>query len=224
MTTFFGRKKKIKFNPSKTALQIAKWGVIGLGLWICYLNIGPYAYVVKILSGKVIDTTLIQGFYAIPVLGKVLAAIGLISHWGIGLLIWAVIQVCQILPILLKHNRKYIKNILDEVASGGAYQVSESDDPVVKQLKRLYNLLPLQSMRKARTYAKVAYGVDAVFCGIAYPPIAGGDIGQLFFVLLTGQWHLIDWGAVALMLITMFAIEILLNVALWWTETSRYLK
>ncbi|PHJ60242.1 hypothetical protein VF14_11605 [Nostoc linckia z18] len=224
MTSFFGRKKKIKFNPSKTALKIAWWGVIGLGLWICYLNIGPYAYVVKILSSKVIDTTLIQGFYAIPLLGKFLQAIGLISHWGIGLLIWAVIQVCQILPILLKHNRKYIKNILDEVISDEVYQVRETDDPLVAQLKRLHNLLPLQSIRKARTYAKVAYGVDAVFCTIAYPPIPGGDIGQLLFVLVTGQLHLIDWGAVALMVITMFCVEILLNIGLWWAETTRYLK
>ncbi|MEH2190289.1 MAG: hypothetical protein V7K64_29655 [Nostoc sp.] len=223
MTTFF-RRKKIKFNPSKTALRIAGWGAVGLGLWICYLNIGPYAYVVKVLSSRVIDTTLIQGFYAIPVLGKLFQAIGLVSHWGIGLLIWAVIQVCQILPILLKHNRRYMKNVLDEVTSGGVYQIGERDDPVVKQLKHLYNLLPLQSMRKARIYAKVSYGVDAVFCAIAYPPIPGGDIGQLFFVLVTGQWHLIDWGSVALMLITMFAIEILVNVALWWGETTKYLK
>lgn len=222
MTSFF-RRKKIKFNPSKTALKIASWGAVGLGLWICYLNISPYAYVVKILSTKVIDTALIQGFYAIPIFGKFFQAIGLISHWGVGLLIWAVIQVCQILPILLKHSRRYMKNVLDEVARGGVYQISDKDDPVVKRLKRLYNLLPLQSMRKARIYAKVSYGVDAVFCSIAYPPIAGGDVGQLLFVLVTGQWHLIDWGAVALMATTMFAIEILVNMALWWQETAKYI-
>jgi hypothetical protein len=222
MTTF--KTKKWKFTLSQSGIKILNFSAICLGLWIAYLNIGPYAFAVQKIGSRVVDQALVQGFYQLWFFGKIFQTFGLVSHWLLGLLIWFIIQLCQVAPILLKHSRKYMRNVIDDANSGGVFKVNETDHAALKALKKAYNLLPLQGVRKARIASKIAYGIDASFCLIAYPPISGGNILQLLFALAMGKWNMIDWTAVLLTLITMFCIEVLLEGYLWWTETARYIK
>ncbi|MCM0590154.1 MAG: hypothetical protein HEQ19_13950 [Gloeotrichia echinulata CP02] len=222
MTVF--NPKKWKFSLSRSGLQILNFSAAALALWIAYLNIGPYAFAVQKIGTRVIDQALIQGFYQLWFFGKIFQAFGLISHWLLGLLIWFIIQLAQVAPILIKHSRKYMRNVINDANSGDAFQIKDNDNAALKALKKAYNLLPLQGIRKARIASKTAYGVDACLCLIAYPPIAGGNVLQLLFALAMGQWSRIDWVAVLLTLITMLCMEVLLEGYLWWTETARYMK
>jgi hypothetical protein len=222
MTVF--NPKKWRFSVSKSGVKILNFSSASLALWIAYLNIGPYAFAMQKIGARVIDQALVNGFYQLFFFGKIFQVFGLISHWLLGFLVWFIIQLAQVAPMLLKHSRKYMRNVIDDANSGGVFKINETDHAALKALKQAYNILPLQGIRKARIASKIAYGVDASFCLIAYPPIPGGNVLQLIFALAMGQWGRIDWVAVLLTVVTMFAVEVLLEGYLWWTETARYIK
>ncbi|MEO0971124.1 MAG: hypothetical protein AAFX80_23130, partial [Cyanobacteria bacterium J06639_18] len=46
-------------------------------------------------------------------------------------------------------------------------------------------------------------------------PVAGGNVGTLFWVLLTGKWGKIDWGNMVLIAITLFTVEALGYSIIW---------
>ncbi|MBD2168618.1 hypothetical protein H6G04_30015 [Calothrix membranacea FACHB-236] len=191
--------------------------------WFAYLNVSPYALIAKTLGGKVIDSAFIEMMSNLPLIGVIVKAIGGASHWLIGFVAWAIIQTIECYPLFLKHHRGYLKAVLDEVSSDTQYAVSEREDPSIKALKKWFNAFPLLSIRGARNAANFTYVIDLFVCLSIYPPIDGGGL-KFLFILLTGQFQLIDWANVCFLVVTLFAVEVLLKLLFQWAQTIRYLK
>jgi hypothetical protein len=156
-----------------------------------------------------------SGFTALmmklPVLGAIVEAIAVSIYWLLGAILWAGIQILEVAPMLLERDEKYMDNLIAEAEAHDLYEISDHDDPLLGQMKRAYNALPVKHYRDFKQLAFFAYTVDFLICFAVYPPVEGG-FSRLFFVLLSGQFGAIDWQNVALANVTLFAIEATLKI------------
>lgn len=72
--------------------------------------------------------------------------------------------------------------------------------------------MPYRIVRQFRNYALCAYVVDLCICLRVYPPVDGG-VSQAMLIVTTGAFQLINWNNVGMLLVTLFAVEVLVSVA-----------
>jgi hypothetical protein len=217
-------KSRNRNSGTRTIVQILYWVTVIVGLWFAWLNIQPYAQFVKAaMATATADAALIKLIAAIPIINGIAATIGTALHWVVGLLIWLVIQTVEVFPIILKRDRSFMKVLIDEAQSSQKFAIRDSDDPALSALKRWYNNFPTLTMTNARNLALFVYTIDFLICVGVYPPCKGG-FGQLMFILMTGQWSLLDWGNIALLVITLFAIETIIRFLFWLGQIAYFMK
>ena len=213
-----------RFRANKF-VQGLYWLCVFAGLWFACLNISPYAQVVKLVlrnSGNG-DSSLIQLISMIPIVNGIANLLGSTMHWLIGIILWAIIQTIEVFPILLKRDRAFMKTIINENNQAEKFKVSKDDAPAVVALKNYYNRFPTLTMSNARNLALFTYAIDFSICTVAYPPCKGG-FGELMFILVSGQWTRLDWGNIALLMITLFMIEMIINLLFWFGETYYFMR
>jgi hypothetical protein len=205
------RTRAVKNPKGHLMFQILYWLLILAILFFAYLNINPYQVAVQMVLGQIDGS----GFYSLlvklPVLGAIVAAVEMSVYWILGALLWGAIQILEVAPMLLERDKKYMDHLIAEAEDHDRYDVSSNDDPLLGQMKRAYNALPVKHYKDFKQLAFFAYTVDFIICFAVYPPVEGG-FGKLFFVLLSGQFGLIDWKNVALAVVTLFAIEATLKI------------
>jgi hypothetical protein len=215
---------KGKDIDGRRIVRILYWLVVLCGLWFAYLNIKPYATVIQsLLVAATPDQGLIDFIMRIPIINGVAATIQEAIHWILGFILWAAIQTVEILPIVLRRDRAYLRRLIQESSSKEKYQVKDTDDPALAALKKWYNRFPYLSIARSRNVALFIYAIDFLICLAVYPPVEG-DFGQFVFVLTTGQWQLIDWGNLALMFITLFVIELIVLFLFWLGEVAYFMR
>ena len=138
-------------------------------------------------------------------------------------MLWGFIQTAETYPILLKHDRRLMRLIALEADESEQLEIGEYDDPALVRLKQWYNRFPLLSIRSANRVSLFAYAVDLAICLSIYPPVEGG-FGQLVFVIFTGQWGLINWGSVALIITMLFCFEAMVRLILFLGMQAYYLQ
>ena len=212
-----------KFQASKI-VQSLYWLCVAAGIWFAFLNINPYAQAVKlVIRNSTSDTSLVQIIAMIPIVNGFAALLGSAMHWLIGLILWGIIQTIEVFPILLKRDRAFMKVIINESQGAEKFKVGKDDDPAIAALKSWYNRFPTLTMSNARNLALLTYAIDFLICTVVYPPCKGG-FGQLMFILVSGDWTRLDWGNIALLMITLFAIEIIINLLFWFSETMYFMR
>lgn len=212
-------------NDAQKFVKILYWFAVAMGLWFAFLNIQPYAEVVKIATevGIVRDNTLINLINNIPIINGINRTIGLAFHWFVGLIIWVTIQTIEVFPVILKRDRAFIRTVINDLQSANRIPEREGDDPTLKALKRWYNNFPTLTITRARTLSIFVYAVDFLICTVVYPPVNGG-FGRLMFVLISGQWNQIVWPNVFLLLATLFAVEAIIRFLFWLGQIAYYMK
>lgn len=215
--------KPRKFKAD-TIIRILYWACVTAGLWFAYLNISPYAQAVKLVfQGSAVDASLIQLIAAIPIVNGFAATFGVAMHWFVGALLWLIIQTIEVFPILLKRDRAFVKTLISENQQAEKFEVRPSDDPSLVALKGWYNRFPTLTISAARNLALFTYAIDFLICAVVYPPSQGG-FGQLMFIVVSGQWSRLDWANIALLMITLFAIEVIISLLFWFGETMYFMK
>ncbi|AHJ28575.1 hypothetical protein NSP_22430 [Nodularia spumigena CCY9414] len=206
-------------------MKILYWFAVAVGLWFAFLNIQPYAEVVKIATeiGIVKDNALLQLVNTIPIINGLARTIGLAFHWFVGLIVWVTIQTIEVFPVILKRDRVFMKTIIKELQSSEKFAERDGDDPTLIALKRWYNNFPTLTITKARTLSLFVYAVDFLICTVVYPPVNGG-FGRLMFILVSGQWNQIIWANVFLLLATLFGVELIIRFLFWLGEIAYYMK
>jgi|GEM_PF-864590 len=208
------RGSKGKSSAGLTTAQILYWLCWAAFFWFAYLNVNPYAQAASFILSTISDNTLVQWFLSWPLIGPLLASLALAAHWIIGLIVWGVIQTIEVLPIILHHDRRFMRTVIAENGKAQRFAIAEDDSPTIRSLKKWYNLFPSLVVSKTRKWRKVTYAIDALICFLVYPPAPGG-VRNLLFLLMTGQWYALDWGNIALSLVTLFAIEVLIHLLLF---------
>ena len=216
--------QEVKRFQANKVVKVLYWLCIAAGIWFAFLNINPYAQAVRlIIRNSTSDTSLVQIIAMIPIVNGFAALLGSAMHWLIGLILWGIIQTIEVFPILLKRDRAFMKVIINENQGAEKFKVGKDDDPAIAALKNWYNRFPTLTMSNARNLALFTYAIDFLICTVVYPPCKGG-FGQLMFILVSGQWTRLDWGNIALLMITLFAIEIIINLLFWFGETMYFMR
>jgi hypothetical protein len=220
--------KKNKTQPPRSiSAAIARfllWLLIIAGLCVCWLNIQPYGK----LSEKVFESTsggtdIVQMILAIPVIGWLLQKIGIAIHILIGFVFWAIIQLTELFPIVLRRDRRFARTLINEHNSSDKFNISESDEPSIQALKRVYNRFPTLTLQTAVNTALLMYTLDFVICGLTYPPCLGG-LGEFFYILATAQFSRIIWRNLILLGIALFALEGIFRGVLWLGEVIYFMR
>lgn len=202
-------------SGAKTARQFLYWLAIGVAVIVAVANMTPY---IKAANFVLLEVFALQGLWAFFG-NKALGFISLI----VGAVLWGFIQTAETYPILLKHDRKLMRLIALEADESEQLPIRDNDDPALVRLKQWYNRFPLLSIRSANRLSLFAYGVDLGICLSIFPPVDGG-IGQLVFVIFTGQWGLINWGSVALIITMLFCFEAMIRLILFLGMQAYWLR
>lgn len=205
-------KAKVKSN---TWLVLLYWGLVLSGIWFAYLNIQPYEKAVTFLSGKTLNSAFLYIVSAIPVINGIAAILAKGITWILGAILWSVIQIIEVLPLVLYNHEKFMENMISSADSRAKYALKETDDPTLKMLKRTYNHLPTSVVSNLEILKIFTYTVDFLICITVYSPVESGKFSDFFFVLATGQWGKLDYGNLALALVTLFAIEVIISLIIW---------
>lgn len=209
---------------AKWIVKSLYWLTVTAGIWFAYLNIHPYAIAVKrVMLSSPLDPALIKFVAAIPIINAIAAFIGMAVHWFVGFIIWLVIQTVEVLPIILRRDRAFVRTLIQESEKQAHFQINDNDDPALAALKRWYNQFPALTINRARIAALFVYAIDFIICIAVYPPCKGG-FGQLIFLLATGQFSRLDWANIALLLITLFVIEIIVRFLLWLGQVAYFMR
>ena len=194
-----------QFGQFFTANPVAVWiaaAVIGVGAW------------------KLAGEWLAGAIFAFLVIAL---AFSNLYSWIIGVIVWAVIQAIELLPIIMSSNQGYLRAIIKEQETHEALRINKDDDGLIRAIKKGYNALPLRFLIIARRLRIWVYILDLCIC-IAVYPLINGSIDRLFYVLSTGLWGLIDWGNVVLLFATLLAVEVVFKVLIVAKSFLTYLK
>ncbi|BAY11028.1 hypothetical protein [Calothrix sp. NIES-2098] len=220
-TTASGTKKTKQFD-ARLIFRVLYWGAVLAGLWFAYLNIQPYAAFVRQYMGGG-DNTLVKLISIIPIVNGVAATIGFAIHWIIGFVLWLVLQTIQLLPIILKRDRAFMRTLIADAANTSKFHINEDDDPTLVALKRWFNNFPALTISRARTWALGSYAVDFLVCFVQFPPCRGG-FGNLIFILMTGQWSQLDYYNIVRLFITIYIVELIVKFLFWLGQIAYYMK
>ncbi|WP_059002737.1 hypothetical protein [Leptolyngbya sp. NIES-2104] len=177
---------------------------IGLGVAlvrVAITNIEPYY---SLFQGASNDSPWVKN---LPVLGW------FITQWNTAIsaigaiLVWAVVQIFQVLWILIALDRKAKRGALKDARRNGVDANAFGDRRSRKVAKGL-NGIPFFFIRWSALLALAAYAFDFVIGIHKYPPARSL---QIFFVAISsGITSRIDWGNLWKLLIMMFSFEALL--------------
>jgi hypothetical protein len=219
-STTTGQKKK---TPQKW-LRILYWGLVLTGIYFAYLNITPYAKAVEYLSSRTISEAFTYLISVIPIVNGIASIIGRGITWILGAILWGVIQIIEVLPLILYNHEGFMQQVISNADSRSKYQIKDTDDPTLAMLKRTYNALPTSVVSNLEKLKIATYTADFLICITVYSPVASGKFTDFFWVLATGQWGKLDYGNLALALITLFAIEVIVSLIIWVGKLSYAVK
>lgn len=182
---------------------------------IAFVNIKPYVDAAKALGVTVVDATFIRFISAIPVVNAIAASLGVGVVWIIGFALWATFQLIEVMPVILFNHPGFLHEVIQESESHNRYGIKEGDDPTVANLKKAYNKLPVGFLENLSKIRLCAYVLDFCICFWRYSPVDSGKITDFFYFVMTGQFAKINGNNMMLALITLFGVEIGLNLLLW---------
>lgn len=207
-----------KQKRKKLWTEYGLYAIIIVGLYFAFLNISPYEKVIALMSSSVRESLIVQVLTSIPFLGWVVQGLGKTLVWGLAAIIWAIIQIIEILPLVIFSDDRLLLTIIQE-GDRKAYQINESDDPMLKSVKRIYNRLPLVIVRHIKFAQIFTYTVDFFLLLLIYPPVQG-DAFQFLFTLAMGDWQGVNWFNVWMGFVTLFACELIVVLFIYATRLN----
>jgi hypothetical protein len=180
---------------------------------IALINIKPYVDAVASLGLNVIGG--IDFFSKIPFFNGIGLALGVGIAGITGFCLWATFQLIEVLPVILYNHPGFLEEVIRDADSQTKYAIKDNDDPTVQVLKKTYNTLPTAFLDNLSRIRLAAYTLDFLICFWKYSPVESGKITDFFYFILTGQWERILFLNLILALITLFGVELGLNLLLW---------
>jgi hypothetical protein len=209
---------------TKRLLKIFYWLIVAATAWFAYMNIAPYAAIVKMGMVKTADPNLLRLIGMIPIVNGIAAILGASLHLIIGTILWAIIQTLEVLPMLLKRDPSFVKEVVNNTDKHSKYAEKPDDDPVLANLKRYYNQFPILAIKQAKNLMLFAYTIDLLICITIYPPVSSGGIDKLMFVLMTGQFQLLNYSNLILLAVTLLIVEFMLKLLFFIGQIGWYMR
>jgi len=169
---------------------------------MCWNNIIPYYNLVK-------TWFFVGGEEPLYVFDFFQYRIQLTLSWLAGMILWAVLQGCQIAYLLYTFSERALDFVINQDNSTQKYHISDRDSRLVKRAKKTRNELPMASLMWLQLFCLGAYGIETAINYETYPFLAGGlsTIGKI----VTFNY---DFKEVFLYFLTIFAVESLVFAAI----------
>jgi hypothetical protein len=192
-------------------LKVLQFCLLAAMAYFCFENVRPYISLVDAWLFNWQDTGIFAMVAGLPVLGWILTGGISLTSFVIALLLWASLQLLELLPSFMMDSPRFLLSSLNSLRSWKRIKGEAGDTPLSKKLKQQYNAIPEQAIERANVARAVAYLIDALICIAYYQPIEGG-LSNLGLVIGAGAWDYIDWSKVVAVASTLFAVE-----AIYWT-------
>lgn len=160
---------------------------IVLGCVAAWVNIAPYIALLFNIGNETPNW-----LRQVPLVGGLVDAVGLVTLILAGLAVWALMQNCQILWLLIKLDKHALRKA----------QAENNPDDYAKSKQRLSSYF---FIRWAGLLAIAATLFDFLNGVVLYPP--AGSFDEFWFSLSTGSSGF-DWGNLMMILFMMFAFEL----------------
>ncbi len=197
-------------DRERQLLNVFKFCLLaGMGYFILG-NIRPYIGFADQALFQWKDTGIFAFVAALPVIGWLLKGGFAIVGFVIGTILWAILQLSELLPTVLNDSPGFILAILTRIKTWQKLTVNSGESQVARQLKERYNSIPESTIEKANLTRAIAYLFDAAICFNFYTPIEGGW-GNLQTMLMTSDWSYLKLDQCGYIIVTLFAVE-----ALYW--------
>jgi hypothetical protein len=199
-------KRKERLPKAVTGITFALVCLATIGFAL--INVLPYLNVAdRVLStalatlgnGAVFQTLIVSEF-----VGLLTSIVGGL----LGFILWAALQLLELLPVFLATSRKAMRSMLASANNGEKTTISDNDDSDARTLKTWLNRLALLPVRRARKLRVIAYASDLAICLYVYPL-------RLF---PPAWWNL------AMIVFTLFVVEICLKASFTTHEIYRHYK
>lgn len=194
---------------SKKTSSFSLTALVQKGMWVsafavggmaCLWNMQPYIRLVRMGQAYALDMGM-----SVP------------QGWrfalACGVLMWSLLQLAEVYYVILMHDREAIRGLLAGRKNADSLGIDPNDDNEAVQLKEAYNRVSAASIRTARRWMWVAYGLDAMMCVTVYPP--AGSFREFFFLILTGRWGQLNWANIAMIFAMMFIFEAMVRICLY---------
>jgi hypothetical protein len=207
-TTFYRETKQ----KAPLALNILTWVITGIIFSIILTNIKPYEIIATSYLAGISYSRITEFILNIWVIGAILGLLLRFANFGLGFLLWAFIQILEIIPMeLLGHQQFLDQNI--KRGTNNVYATLERDSWEVKLAKKLRNSLSTEVLRFLIILGVCVYVVDFFACLTVFPPVqGGGDVWRMFDVIQYQQFSQIDWGNILRAVTTVGAVQFLLKL------------
>lgn len=199
----------------KTWFRILWFFILLSMVVIAVVNVKPYVDAAQQLGVTIVDAGLVRLISFIPIVNAIAQTLGVGVAWVIGTILWGMFQLIEVMPVILYNHPSFLHEVIREAETTTKYAIKDNDDPTVANLKKVYNKLPVAFLENLSKIRLAAYVVDFCICFWRYSPVASGKITDFFYYVMTGQFNKINTNNLMLALITLFGVEIGLNLLLW---------
>lgn len=164
-------------------LKLLKFLLMVGGVMLLVANIEPYIAITRLVFGgdgtNTIDVC--RALAGFPFIGLILAgACGLIGAaiYSIsGLLVWAVFQIVELLPIAHSFNVPFLSGLLQKLQASPQVATDESDRDAVRRIKHKHNTVVERSLSALLAFSWVMYLIDLALMCWLYSPL--NEVGEL---------------------------------------------
>jgi hypothetical protein len=181
--------------------------LVGMGYFILG-NVRPYIGFTDSLLFQWQDTAIFQFALKLPIIGWILGGGAALVGFGVGTILWAILQLAELLPTFLNDSPNLILQLLTRIKSWQKLDIKKKDSKIAAQLKQRYNSIPEATIEKANIARAVAYLIDGVICLAFYKPIAGGW-ENLEMMITANDWSYFQADQFGYIIVTLFAVEVL---------------
>lgn len=182
---------------------------------IAVVNIKPYVDAAQALGVTIVDAAFIRFISLIPVVNAIASLLGVGVAWVVGTVLWGTFQIIELLPVIMYNHPGFLEEVIQDAEQNSKYSIKSDEDPTVANLKKAYNKLPVSFLENLGKIRLVAYVIDFCICFWRYSPVSSGKITDFFYFSVTGQWQKINTNNLILAIVTLFGVEIALNLLLW---------
>jgi hypothetical protein len=222
--TQYHQTQKNHSRSSQRVIKFVYYIIIGILFSVCLWSSIPYIELVH----KGFDSVSVPAYISkpinfIPVVGAVFDSILRFAWVIIGLLLWSFVTLCELAPCYIKKDKAMLKLLITESQGANTIPVVEGEDALLTTLKKLYNHIPAQLLKRAHQIAVVAYICDLLIVVQKYP-ICQGGVSKFNYLLSTGQWDKFDLGNVTLLLLNLFLVEAIVRFLFHFFEMRYYVR
>ena len=138
----------------------------------------------------------------------------------VGIAMWALIQICELLPGILKGDLSVIQLLIRTFSNFKEQVINGNDSEVVADLKKSHNAIPKKWLQTARSFQFVAYAAEIAMACLRFPIYQGGMAAAIEAFPFGYSLSSVLFGNLLFAISTVLAFELVVWFLSWMLQGS----